>query len=143
MTRVDSSDDRARPQLKYLSDEWLEAADAALAGQDPLPVRLRVGYRVMDGPPDGASVRSHTLVLGPERVGIVGSLVDPTVTLTMAWEVASAIAQGRASAQRAFLDGLVQLDGQPDALLGHQDHLSAVDDLLASVRAETSYEYDH
>lgn len=139
MTAEDSSEDGREPRLRYLSDAWLEAADAALADQDPLPVVLRVGYRVVAGPPDGTSVRSHTLVLGPERVSIVGGLVEPTVTLTMEWEVATAIAQGRASAQRAFLDGLVQLGGQPDALLGHQDHLLAVDDLLASVRAETTF----
>lgn len=140
MTVGDSSEDEPTPRLRYLSEAWVEAADVALADQDPLPVVLRVGYRVVDGPPDGASVWSHTLVLGPERVGIVGGLVEPTVTLTMKWEVAAAIAQGRASAQRAFLDGLVQLGGQPDALLGYQDRLSAVEDLLASVRAETTYE---
>ncbi|MGI9616880.1 MAG: hypothetical protein ACR2QO_28450 [Acidimicrobiales bacterium] len=139
MTAQDGNGDPREPPLQYLSDAWLEAADAALADQDPLPVVLRVGYRVIGGPPDGASVLSHTLVLGPERVGVVGGLDQPTVTLTMDWEVAVAIAQGHASAQRAFLDGLVQLGGRPDALLGHQDDLSSVDDRLAPVRAVTTY----
>jgi hypothetical protein len=105
----------------------------------PLAAPLRVGYRVTDCPPDGTTTNSHTLVLGPERVGIAAGLDEPTVTFTMAWDVAVAIAEGDTSAQRAFLDGLALLSGQPGALLGHQAELSAVDDLLAAVRARTLY----
>ena len=129
----------ASPTLRYLSDRWLELADEVVRALDPLPVSLRVGYRVTDGPPDGETERQHTLVLGPTEVGMVPGLDEPSVTLTMTWDVAVAIASGRTNAQRSFLDGCIQLAGRPDALLGHQEHLAAVDDLLATVRARTTY----
>ena len=129
----------AETTLPYLSDRWLAAANAAVRELEPLSVELRVGYRVTDCPPDEATIRSHTLVLGPEPVEIVAGLDEPNVTLTMTWRVAVEIAAGRVSAQRSFLDGHIQLAGRPDALLGHQARLSTVDDLLAAVRSRTTY----
>ncbi len=128
-----------RQPLPYLSERWLTAADAAVRALAPLPVVLRIGYEVIGGPPDGRTVRAHTLVLGPGRVGFVPGLDEPSVTLTTPWPLAVAIARGEVSAQRAFLDGHVELAGRPDALLGHQEELATIDDLLADVRADTIY----
>ena len=125
--------------VTYLSDAWLDAADAAVADLAPLPVELRVGYSVLAAPPEAAIGGDHTLVLGPDRVSVTAGLDRPTVTLTMTWELAVRIAQGATSAQRAFLDGLITLEGRPDALLGHQGQLAAIDDLLVEVRARTTY----
>ena len=59
--------------------------------------------------------------------------------MTMGWELAMAVNQGRDSAQRAFLDGRLVLGGDPGVLLGHQERLAAVDDALAELRARTRY----
>ncbi len=123
--------------LVYLSDAWLAAADAALADLKPLETELRIGFRVGDGTADDTT---HQLVLGPDRVGAERGLDGATVTMTMSWELAVAIAEGRSSAQRAFLDGKIQLGGEPGVLLGHQAALSEIDDRLAELRARTRYE---
>ena len=52
---------------------------------------------------------------------------------------ACAIAQGLTGAQRAFLDGKIQLGGDTTALLGHQGQLSQIDDQLSGLRAQTVY----
>jgi len=129
----------APPSLVYLSDAWLEAANDALEGMTPLLVRLRVGFKVAGRSSDPSATSAHTLILGADRVGLEQGLDDPDVTLTMDWDVAARIARGDSSAQRAFLDGLIELGGRPDQLLGHQADLAAVEDRLAAVRARTVF----
>jgi hypothetical protein len=137
--------------LRYLSDRWLDAADRALADLEPIPESLTMGVTVVDGP-DG--VRSYRLVFGPDRVGIDrvgtgrteagtdtgdGRAADTDVRMTLTWATAVAIANGQASAQRAFLDGDIQFGGDASVLLGHQDRFAAVDDRLAALRAGTDF----
>lgn len=122
--------------VRYLSDDWLAEADAALAGLPALPRPVVVGFVVTDGP-DGD--RSYRLVLGPDRVGVAAGTEGAGVVLTQRWDTARAIARGEHSAQRAFLDGDVRLGGDVRVLLGHQGELAAIDDRLAELRARTTF----
>ena len=122
--------------LRYLSDEWLAEADAALAGLAPLPRPLTVGF-VVTGGPDGD--RSYRIRLGPEQVRLWSGREDAPVALVQAWSTARAIAQGERSAQRAFLDGDIRIDGDVTALLGHQQALAGIEDRLADLRSRTSF----
>lgn len=121
--------------MQYLGDEWIEAADAAVADLEPSVDAFTVGYTVTDGP-DGE--RSYTLRLGPDTVSM-RSGSDAPVTLRMTWPVAVAIAKGELSAQRAFLDGNMRIDGDVQALLGSSDGLLAVDERLEVVRSMTQF----
>ncbi|MEM7274334.1 MAG: SCP2 sterol-binding domain-containing protein [Actinomycetota bacterium] len=122
--------------VRYLSDDWLRRADELLADQPPLEAAVAVGM-IVQGGPDGD--RRYRMVLGPDRVGVDRS-DEVGVSLTMDWDVAVAIAQGRSSAQRAFLDGRLQLGGDAGVLLGHQKALAAVEDRLGPLRAVTDYD---
>ena len=126
----------SRAPIPYLSDPWLSEADTRLADLNPLDEEIRVGFRVTGGPDGDAE---HQLVLGPDRVGAERGVEGAAVVLTMAWELAVEIGQGRTSAQRAFLDGRIQLGGEPGVLLGHQSRLAEIDDRLADLRADTAY----
>lgn len=123
--------------VRFLSDEWLAAADTALTelriGGGP---RWGVGYRVVGGP-DGTT--DHQLLFADGRVSACRGSVDASVTLTLDWQLAVAINQGEVSAQSAFLDGRIQLSGDPGVLLGHQHELTAADARLTSLRARTAY----
>ena len=121
--------------MHYLGDEWIDAAEAAVADLAPSTYAFAIGYTVTDGP---LGERSYTLRLGPDRVSI-RSGSDAPVTLRMTWPVAVAIAKGELSAQRAFLDGNMRIDGDAQALLGASDDLLAVDQRLAAVRAKTRF----
>jgi hypothetical protein len=123
--------------LAYLSDEWLAAADAALAVLTPVPGPLVVGFTVTGGPRGDLS---HQLILGPDRVGAERGTAAATVTLTMHWNLAADISRGHTSAQRAVLDGRIEVGGDPVVLLGYQDHLAEVDDVLDTLRAATVYD---
>lgn len=122
--------------VPYLSDRWLQRADRELRGLTPIPDPVSVGMRVTGGP-DGD--RLYRLILGPDRVGIEAGLADSGVRMTLVWDVATAIAQGRASAQRAFLDGRLQLGGDTSLLLGYQQQLADIDDRLDELRAATDF----
>ena len=124
--------------LRYLSDEWVAAADAGLADVPPLDTGVRIGFRVREGARSEAT-HDHVLVLGPLRTGIERGLDGAALTLSLDWDLAVSINRGELSAQRAFLDGQILLDGDPSVLLGHQASLAAIDDRLADLRARTSY----
>lgn len=145
--------------IDYLSDEWLGQADRAVADLPPLPDAVTVGIRIIDG----AAVVGYSLVLGPDRVSIRPHRGDPEdssgtstadqssdanddrarsrddVRLTMPMEVAVRVARGQAGAQRAFLDGHIQLGGDTTVLLGYQRQLAEIDDRLADLRSRTRF----
>jgi hypothetical protein len=123
--------------VAYLSPEWIKQADGLLAGLSPVAEDVVVAMVVRAGP-DGD--RSYRLILGPDRVGMESDRDDGGVRMTMVWDVAVSIATGQASAQRAFLDGHLQLGGDTSLLLGHQQELAAIEDRLQPLRAITSYQ---
>lgn len=134
MTR--SPDHASEETVRYLSPEWIERSDRLLADLAPVDQELTVAV-VVTGGPDGE--RSYRLVLGPDRVGMDQDGPSAGVRMTMGWDVAVSIATGQASAQRAFLDGRLQLGGDPGLLLGHQSALAAIDDRLLPLRAATDF----
>lgn len=132
----DASPGQGDTAVDYLSDAWLERAHRAVRGLPPVPSDLAVAVVVTDGP---SGARQYRLVLGPDRVAVSAEPEPAGVRMTLAWADATAIAQGRSSAQRAFLDGRLRLGGDTSLLLGHQEALAAIDDRLASLRAVTRF----
>ena len=139
-----------RPVL-FLSDAWVLAVDEALATLAPLAFEppITIEYRISGGPEGD---RTHRITLGPAGIGAhrppgsdggehrdhSADVTDPTVTLSVDWELALDINQGKVSAQEAFLDGRIRLAGDPSALLTHQDQLNGIDDVVASIRVRTT-----
>ena len=120
----------------YLSEEWIEEADAALRASglctpegDSFAVEQRVGevvfHMVFDR--DGAHV-------GP------GPAANPAVVFCQSWDTAVAIAQGKLSAEEAVLNGEITFEGDPMALLSHRRLLARAEDVFADVRARTVWD---
>ncbi len=122
--------------VRYLSDEWLRRADEDLAGLTPISSAVEVGILVRSGPEGD---RGYRLILGPDRVGVEPGADGSGVQMSLDWDVAVAIANGATSAQRAFLDGQMQLGGDTSLLLGHQSELGDIDDRFGDLRANTRY----
>ncbi len=122
--------------MRYLSDEWLSAADKAISGLTPVTDDVVVGFSVDDGP---HGPRRYSVRLGPDRVAITNGLDAAKVVLNLDWDLAIDIATGAASAQRAFLDGRLRLGGDVNTLLGSGPALAAYDDRLAALRATTNF----
>ncbi len=122
--------------LEYLSDEWIQAADAALRASglrapdgERFAVEQQVGevvfHMVFDS--DGASVRT-------------GAATDPAVVFYQRRNTAVAIAQGEQSAEEAVLNGEITFEGDPMALLSHRRLLTRAEDVFADVRARTAWD---
>ncbi|MCY4272552.1 MAG: SCP2 sterol-binding domain-containing protein [bacterium] len=121
--------------LEYLSEEWIQQADAALRASglravdgERFAVEQRVGevvfHMVFNG--DGASVRS-------------GPAAEPAVVFSQEKDIAVAIATGALSAEEAVLDGEVVFEGDPMALLSHRRLVSRAEDVFADLRARTDW----
>ena len=118
---------------RHLSAEWIEALDASLASSVfPPEVRLVVQHVV-----DGDSY--HVIVAGGSARVVAGRATDPTVTFTEDRATATEIAQGRLSAQRAFMSGRVTVRGDLPALAAAQDVLVELDRAFAPVREQTEF----
>lgn len=120
--------------MKYLSEEWLAAANEAVSRLAPAANDVGVGYIVTNAP--GGDV-AYTLVLGPTTVAVVIGTGSAGVTLTLDWVLAERIFKGEASAQRAFLDGAIRVGGDVQVLVGNNDAMAAVDAELAHLRSQT------
>jgi len=113
----------------FASPEWIEhlAHAASKTTTDPA-LRLTVEQRIIGDSP----VTWHvTFADGAVRVA-AGTADDAAVTLTSSFETANAIHAGRLSAQRAFLDGALQIGGDLDTLISHRRALAEVADLLGA-----------
>jgi PPE-repeat protein len=126
--------------LTFLSDEWIEALDAAAAADEQLAaltaeLDLTIEQEVTDGPL--GDVRYHvTFDRGTVSVAS-GAAASPTVRFTQDHRTAAAIANGTGSAQRAFMTGQLQVGGDLRVLLSHTEVLTQLDDAFAAVRART------
>lgn len=124
--------------VRFLSPEWIAALDvAAQEATVPAGVRLTIQQIVTDGGDD--DVRYH-LVLDEGRLRIVPGEADaPDVTLIQTREVAVALNRGELNAQQALEAGRLKLRGDIGHLAREGKGLSAMEDVFAAVRADTSY----
>lgn len=122
--------------MNYLSLEWIQAADDAVASiavdQEP----ASIGYEISGS----ERTVSYTIAIGPGKVRILAGLISPGVVLSLSCELATEIAMSKTSAQRAFLDGAIRLRGDVRVLLDNSKTMAAIDAELAELRATTLYE---
>lgn len=123
---------------KYLSDEWMEQAAAALAGADVDPdAELCVQYEVSGG---GDGKRHYTLEASGGTVRLVpGRSTSAPVSFALDYDTAVAVANGELSAQVAFMQGRLKLGGDVRVLIDGAATLAAVDATLADLRAATEF----
>lgn len=128
--------------VQYLSDEWLDEADAALRADGGLAgvtadLDLTVAYEVT-GTPDGK--RSYAVAFGGGPVTVVRPAPsDAQVSFSLDYDTAAAIARGDLSAQAAFMQGRLKLGGDVNVLIRDGAALDGVADALGDLRSRTEY----
>ncbi|MEY2453619.1 MAG: hypothetical protein QOD92_3193 [Acidimicrobiaceae bacterium] len=126
---------------RYLTPEWLDAAQRAVEADETLAkasnVRISV-QQVVTGGPDGDAAYRVEIDDGTVRV-VQGETPDATVTFVQDYQTASAIGRGELSAQGAFMSGLIRVRGDLPRLVECSDVFSEVDDVFAGLRAQTTY----
>ena len=129
--------------MLFLSDEWVEAVDAAFRAVDAgVDDENRfdeavIRYQVTGGP---AGTGAYDVVLGPAARWARRPIGEASVTLTLDWELAVAVNRGVESAQGAFLDGRIMIGGDPQVLLRNADRLAEGNAEIVALRARTVYE---
>jgi putative sterol carrier protein len=118
---------------RYLSPEWIEALDAALASSVFAPGAPVVIQQIVG---DDA----WYVAVADGRGRVAGGRHDaPTVTFAQDASTAAAIAEGRLSAQQAFMSGRLRVRGDLAALAAAQAVTDELDRAFAAVRDQTEY----
>lgn len=128
--------------IRYLSDEWIEAANDAVStsaelkkaavGQD-----VTIAYEVT-GTPSGKVRYAMTFKDGDASV-TAGKHADAATAFTLDYDTARQIAQGELSAQAAFMQGRMKLDGDVTVLIGQYRLIDETEDALRELRGKTDY----
>lgn len=127
--------------VSFLTDEWVEALDAAARSHHldpPLPPgdSLVVQQTVTDLA-DGGSFTYHvTFDRGSIRV-MPGAAPDPTISFSQDLVTAVGIATGVDSAQGAFMSGRLRVGGDLTVLTANGTAFAEMADVFASVREKT------
>ena len=122
--------------VTYLSDEWFEAAGAAIAASPELRaasegVHLTLQQSVVDG---DTTIVWH-IHFADGEVGLHrGETPSPSVTFSCTRPTAEAIQSGAQSAQSAFMAGNLRLGGDVSLLLDNSGLLGSLADVLAPLR---------
>lgn len=129
--------------VRYLSPQWIDAASRAVASDDRLPTALAgvtlTIEQVVEGGPEG-TVRWNVVVDDGEVDLSPGPADHADLRFTTTYATAAQIASGELAAQRAFVEGRLRVGGDLSLLISHQRAVAAIDDVLAPVRADTTYE---
>lgn len=123
--------------MRYLSAQWLTAANEAVQSSPPPPAGSRLIIdQVVDGAASWRVVVGDTAQIGAQPDD--GSIADATFRQSIA--TAQAIASGTTDAHQAFLLGEIRFEGNIEALIEHRAVLQWLHDALAPVMAETTWD---
>ncbi len=128
--------------MQYLSDEWMQAADETLRGDDELSAAagdatLTIQYDV-SGAPGGA--KQYALIVEGGTVGIeAGKHPDAPVSFSLDYDTAVEIAKGELAAQAAFMQGRLKLGGDVTVLVRQHALLDRMGDALGELRERTTF----
>jgi putative sterol carrier protein len=127
-------------RVRYLSEEWLAAVDAELAARRRLPAASAVAVGLTQVVRDPAGDRTYHVSSHGGEVRAGWGPADPEdVRIVEDRATAEAIASGTRNAAEAFIRGEVRIAGDPAHLLAARDLLAALDDVMATVAARTTY----
>ena len=125
----------------FLSDEWLDSFDRALRADPTVAARfagspIAIAQEVTS---ETGARRGYVVVLDGQggRLARDGALGD--VTFVCNRVTAAALARGELNAQRALTSGRLKLRGDVDRLGAAASALAALADLLADLRADTTF----
>jgi hypothetical protein len=127
---------------RFLTADWLDEVAGAVAsgggtGRISGDVSLTV-RQVVRGGPDGDV--SYSVRFGDGRVSLTpGPGDEADIEVTSRYETAVAISKGEVSPAVAMASGALHVSGRVDLLSQHREAWTALDDLLAPVRATTEY----
>lgn len=123
--------------MRYLSPEWISAADTAVRAA---AASAPAGDITIDQTVEGV-VRYRIRIAGDtSAVQVIDeSADDADARFTQTLETATAVATGATDAHQAFLLGQIRFEGAVDVLIERRDVLDWLQTTLAPLMAETDF----
>ena len=128
--------------MKYLSQEWAQAASDALNSNEQFTnaikgVTLTVQQNV-SGAPEGDTGYYMQIQDGNAAMNI-GQAENADVTISQDYDTAVAIAKGELNAQNAFMTGKIKVTGNMAKLMQHQGAFAGLEGALKPLQDHTEY----
>ena len=125
--------------VKYLSQEWIDAYNTALAGDDAVQAALKgknaALQMVISGAPQGEVRYWLRLADGSASAGL-GDATDAEVTISQSYETSAQVDKGELDGQKAFMQGKVKISGKMLKMMQLRGALEKVQAALNTIDTE-------
>ena len=125
--------------VKYLSPEWIDAYNAALAGDDAVRAALKgksaAIQMVISDSPQGELHYWLRIADGSASAGL-GDLDDAEVTISQSYDTSAQVNRGELDGQKAFTQGKVKIKGKMLKMMQLRGPLAHVQTALAAIDTE-------
>ena len=125
--------------VKYLSQEWIDAYNAALAGDDAVRAALKgksaTLQMVISDAPEGEVHYWLRLADGGASTGL-GDAADADVTISQSYETSILVNKGELDGQKAFMQGKVKIAGKMLKMMQLRGPLEKVQTALTAIDTE-------
>src|ERR1700687_4726799 len=125
--------------VKYLSPEWIDTYNAALAGDDTVRAALKGKsasiQMVISDSPQGELHYWLRIADGGASAGL-GDLDDAEVTISQSYDTSAQVNKGELDGQKAFTQGKVKIKGKMLKMMQVRGPLAHVQTALAAIDTE-------
>lgn len=125
--------------VKYLSPEWIDAYNAAVAADDAVRKALTgksaVIQMVVAGAPDG-EVRYSLRIGDGTASASLGDAADAEVTISQSYETSAQVNRGELDGAKAFTQGKVKITGKMIKMMQLRGPLAEVQKALDTIDTE-------
>ncbi len=126
--------------VTYLSQEWIDAYNAALAGDDAVHGALAgknaTLQMVISDSPQGGEVRYWLRIADGSATAGLGDAADADVTIRQSYETSAQVNKGELDGQKAFIQGKVKIGGKMLKMMQLRGPLEKVQAALATIDTE-------
>jgi putative sterol carrier protein len=125
--------------VKYLSQDWIDEYNSALAGDDAVRAALKgknaTLQMVISGAPQGDVRYWLRIADGSASTGL-GDAADSDVTISQSYETSAQINRGELDGQKAFMQGKVKIGGKMLKMMQLRGPLEKVQTVLGTIDTE-------
>ena len=125
--------------VTYLSQEWIDQYNAALAGDEAVRAALKgksaALQMVISGAPQGDVHYWLRIADGGASAGL-GDIADADVTISQSYETSAQVNKGELDGQKAFMQGKVKIAGKMLKMMQLRGPLEKVQTALNTIDTE-------
>jgi putative sterol carrier protein len=125
--------------VKYLSQDWVDAYNAAMAGDEAVRAALKgknaTLQMVISGAPQGEVRYWLRIADGGASAGL-GDAADADVTISQSYETSAQVNNGELDGQKAFMQGKVKIAGKMLKMMQLRGPLEKIQAALSAIDTE-------